>query len=168
MSKNKFQINNGVLLLYIFKVMFVFIIHEHGKSPILIYQFFLFFKMGMKVDFNFCLLQNTKQVEAKLDGIGPLTSVKSRLGIKCILLQSAFNHVQDQPWFCIAGKEAWLVRCVDIKNNCSTFTRDFPSNHPAVHIHMQQSQHLTCWERLLLLLLRRKSLQHLGFLRFTI
>lgn len=56
MSKNKFQINNDVLLLYIFKVIFVLIIHKHWKSPILIYQFFLFFKMGMKVDFNFCLL----------------------------------------------------------------------------------------------------------------
>lgn len=56
MSKNKFQINNDVLLLYIFKVIFVLIIHKHWKSSILIYQFFLFFKMGMKVDFNFCLL----------------------------------------------------------------------------------------------------------------
>lgn len=51
MSKNKFQINNGVLLLYTFKVMFVFIIHKHGKSPILIYQFFLFFQNGYESRF---------------------------------------------------------------------------------------------------------------------
>lgn len=41
---------------HIFKAMFVLIIHKHRKSPILIYQFFLLFKMDLGVDFNFYLL----------------------------------------------------------------------------------------------------------------
>lgn len=57
MPKNKFQINNGVLLLYIFKVMFVLIIHKQTLKKSNSYlSVFPFFKMGMKVDFNFCLL----------------------------------------------------------------------------------------------------------------
>lgn len=45
-----------VFVIVFFKAVFVLIIHKHQKSPILIYQFFLSFKMGLKVDFNFYLL----------------------------------------------------------------------------------------------------------------
>lgn len=45
-----------VFIIVFFKAVSVLIIHKHQKSPILIYQFFLFFKMGLKVDFNFYLL----------------------------------------------------------------------------------------------------------------